>query len=95
MADDVLLTLIARLPVEGIAVFQQYEAAVLPLLGAHSGVLERRLRNNDGTVEVHIVRFATREAFERFRSDPRRAAAAPLLQQSGASIELLEVRDVE
>ncbi|GLW51841.1 hypothetical protein Stsp02_75010 [Streptomyces sp. NBRC 14336] len=34
------------------------------------------------------------EAFDAYRSDPRRAAAAPLLEASGAAIELLAVRDV-
>jgi hypothetical protein len=89
-----VLALIARLPLEGVAKFQAYEAAVLPLLPDYGGVLERRLRNAEGTVEMHIIRFASREDFERFRKDPRRDTAAPLLQSSGAAIELFELHDV-
>ena len=48
-----LLALTARIPPAGIAAFQAYEAQVLPLLGMHGGSLQRRLRNDDGTVEVH------------------------------------------
>lgn len=89
-----LLALTARIPAGGVAAFQAYEASVLPLLGDHDGVLERRLRNADGTVEVHLVRFATRDAFDRFRADPRRAAAAHLMAESGAVTEVTEVADV-
>jgi hypothetical protein len=90
-----VLALLARMPPEGVAAFQAYEAAVLPLLDSYAGTLERRMRNEDGTTELHVVRFASRSEFERFRADPDRLAAAPLLQQSGAVIELMELRDVE
>jgi len=93
--SGLLLTLIARVPLEGVAAFQQYEDAVLPLLSEHGGALERRLRNGDGTIELHIVSFAKREALETFRADPKRLAAAPLLHKSWAAIELIELRDVD
>lgn len=88
------LALIARVPAAGVADFQDYETRVLPLLAEHAGKLERRLRNADGTVELHVVSFDSHEALQRFRADPRREAAAPLLQRSGAAIEMHEVTDV-
>lgn len=89
-----ILTVIAKVPVSGVQAFQDYEAIVLPLLAEHGGVLQRRLRNGDGTREVHIVSFASSAAFAGFRSDPRRLAAAGLLAASGAENDVLEVFDV-
>jgi hypothetical protein len=93
--SGVLLVLTARIPRAGVAQFQAYEAQVLPLLGAHGGRLERRLRTEDGTVEVHLVRFIAQDGLDSFRRDPVRAAAAHLLASSGAAIELNEVNDVD
>lgn len=92
---SLVLALIARVPSAGVEDFQAYESRVLPLLAEHGAALERRLRSADGVVEVHIVRFASRDDLQRFRDDPRREAAAPLLKASGAAIELLEMQDVE
>ena len=86
--------LIARVPPDGVAGFQAYEAAVLPLLSEHGGLLERRLRNDDGTIEVHIVSFASDQSFQRYRDDPRRAAASHLFEASAASTERLAMTDV-
>jgi uncharacterized protein (DUF1330 family) len=86
--------LIARMSMEGVASFQQYEDAVLPLLREFGGLLERRLRNSDGTVEVHIVSFDSEQGFQRFRSDPRRASYAHLMERSAANKELITMADV-
>jgi hypothetical protein len=94
MCDALTLVLVARIPAAGTADFQAYEAAVLPLLADHGGRLERRLRTADAGVEVHIVVFPSRAALDSYRSDPRRAGQAPLLQRSGAALELLEVVEV-
>ena len=67
---------------------------MLPLLTAHGGRLERRLRSDDGTTEVHVVSFADADSFVAFRADPIRAAAAPLLAASGARTELIPASDV-
>lgn len=91
---DLVLALIARVPASGVSDFQAYEARVLPILGEYGGTLERRLRNADGTTEVHVLRFVSRDGLDRFRLDERRAAAAPLLQRSGATVELMELQDV-
>jgi hypothetical protein len=40
------------------------------------------------------VSFPGDEDFAAYRADPRRSSAAPLLESSGAAIELLAVRDV-
>jgi hypothetical protein len=80
--------LIARVSMEGVASFQEYEGAVLPLLREFGGLLERRSRNSDGTVEIHIV------SFQRFRSDPRRASYAHLMERSSAKNELIAMADV-
>ena len=86
--------LIARVPPDGVARFQAYEDAVLPLLGEFGGLLERRLRNGDGTIEVHIVSFDSDQDFQRYRSDPRRAAVSHLFEASAASTERLAMTDV-
>jgi len=86
--------LIARVPSDGVARFQAYEEAVLPLLSEFGGLLERRLRNADGTIEVHIVSFDSDQNFQRFRSDPRRASLAHLIEASAATNEVFAMSDV-
>lgn len=92
--SPVTFVLIVRIPPEGIADFRAYEDAVLPLLPEFNGCLERRLRNPDGTVEMHVVSFASEADFQNYRNDPRRAAHARLLEKSAATLELLAVTDV-
>ena len=90
----VTFVLIAKIPEEGVADFRAYEDAVLPLLAECNGCLERRLRNPDGTMEVHIVSFASDADFQDYRNDPRRAAQAWLLERSSAKLELLPMANV-
>ena len=90
----VTIVLIARIPPEGIADFRAYEDAVLPLLPEYNGRLERRLRNQDGTVEMHIVSFASNADFQNYRNDPRRTAQASLLEKSSAILERLLMTNV-
>ncbi|MET8807610.1 hypothetical protein [Streptomyces sp. NPDC004546] len=87
--------MLARLPEGRLDAFGAYESAVLPLLAEHGGRLERRLRTLDDRVEAHLVSFPGDEEFAAYRADPRRSSAAPLLESSGAAIELLAVRDVQ
>ena len=98
MADNqtnrVTIVLIVRIPAEGIADFRAYEDAVLPLLPEYNGRLERRLRNQDGPVEMHIVSFASEADFQNYRNDPRRTAQAWLLEKSSAIRESLPMTDV-
>lgn len=86
--------MLARLPAAGLGDFEAYESAVVPLLAEYGGRLERRLRTPDDQFEAHLITFPDSEDLAAYRADPRRAAAAPLLESSGAAVELLEVRDV-
>lgn len=90
----IMLCMIARVPRAGVAAFRAYEAAVLPLLADHGGVLERRVASEDGTFEMHLVRFATDGDLERYRASPERAAVQALLASSGAVIETTRVEDL-
>jgi antibiotic biosynthesis monooxygenase (ABM) superfamily enzyme len=92
--NPVTLVLIVRIPAEGISDFRAYEDAVLPLLPEYSGHLERRLRNPDGTIEMHIISFASDADFQNYRNDPRRTAQAWLLEKSSAKLELLLMANV-
>ena len=48
---------------------------MLPLLAAHGGRLERRLRALDDRAEVHVLSFDSDAGYSSFLNDPRRAAA--------------------
>ncbi len=93
-ARPVQLALVAHIPREGVASFRAYEDQVLPLLGEHGGKLARRLRNGDGTIEIHLIEFATAAGLAHYRADPRRLEAASLLEASKARLELISVEDV-
>jgi len=90
----VTFALIVRIPSAGIEDFRAYEDAVLPLLPEFNGRLERRLRNMDGTVELHIISFASDADFQNYRNDPRRTAQAWRLERSSAKLELLPLENV-
>jgi hypothetical protein len=85
---------VARVPADGVALLQRYEDGVLPLLAEHGGVLERRLRSDDGGTEIHVMTLPSAAALTRYRSDPRRLELHDLLDRSGARIELHHVRDL-
>jgi hypothetical protein len=89
------LAVVARIPREGVVDFQDYEGRVLPLVAEHGGILERRLRNGDGTIEMHVLRFPSRTGLDAYRGDMRRQQAASLLARSGAAMEVVEVIDVD
>jgi hypothetical protein len=90
----VTFVLIVRIPAEGVEDFRAYEDAVLPLLPEFGGRLERRLRNPDGTVELHIISFPSDADFQNYRNDPRRTAQAWLWEKSRATRELLPMANV-
>ena len=77
-----------------LAAFETYEAAVLPLLAEHGGVLEQRLRAVDDAGETHVISFPSREAFEAYVADPRRLIQAAAYTASRAKTAYWEVRDV-
>jgi antibiotic biosynthesis monooxygenase (ABM) superfamily enzyme len=90
----VTFVLIARIPAEGIKDFRAYEDAVLPLLPGFNGRLERRLRNPEGTIEMHIISFASDADFQNYRNDPGRMEQVWLLEKSSAKLELLPMANV-
>jgi len=92
--DRVTFVVLFRIPAQGVEAFRAYEAAVLPLLPEFNGRLERRLRNPDGTVEIHIVSYASDADRQNYRNDPRRAAQAWLLEKSSAKMELFPMANV-
>jgi hypothetical protein len=71
--------------------FDKYEAIVLPLLADHGGRLEWRVRSADGASETHLLFLPNGAAYEAFLTDPRRIAARPLWERSGATANSVEV----
>ena len=92
--SPVTFVAVFRIPTQGVEDFRAYEEAVLPLLPEHNGRLERRLRNPDGTVEIHIVSYASEADRQNYRNDPRRATQAWLLEKSSAKVELFPMANV-
>lgn len=90
---SVVYLVLARIPAEGVAAFREYESRVLPLLGRHQGSLERRLVSGDGTVEAHLVSFPSSAYLDGYREDPEWKRHRPLLDASGAVVELVELHD--
>ena len=86
--------MIADIPAAAVGAFQRYERSVLPLLPRHGGRLERRLRSDDGSSEVHVISFGSRDGYEAYLADPERAGHRPLLEGAGVVQRLLEVVDV-
>jgi hypothetical protein len=89
-----LLVQIVRVPAAGLEAFQRFELRVLPLMARYGGRLERRLRDASGETEIHIISFPSADALEQYRDSPERAEHLPLLVESGATSELIEVTDV-
>ena len=83
-----------QVPPDGVEAFRAYEHAVLPILRAHGGRLERRLRGSGSQLEVHILRLPSAGAFDAYLADPRRTAAAHLFAQSGATAVVEPVADL-
>lgn len=91
-----MLLLVILRPVPGkLAAFKTYEDGVLPLLRDHGATMIRRVRGLDHEVEAHLIEFSSPESHAGYLSDPRRAALAPLWEESGATREVFEVADVQ
>jgi hypothetical protein len=86
----VLVTTIARIPASGVRAYALYEDLALSLLPDHGATLERRMRDAAGTIEIHVVRFPDRAAYDRYMDDPRRKSRRELLVASKASVEVIE-----
>ena len=73
---------------------QRYEDAVLGLLDRYGGTLERRTRSMDGTTEVHLIRFQSRDGYQAFRIDPDRAAHRVRAGDAAPTTRAIEVHDI-
>ena len=89
-----LLLVILRPMPDKLQSFNAYEDGVLPLLRDHGGALIRRVRGLADEVEAHLIEFPSAESLAGYLADPRRAALAPLWEESGATREVVEVVDV-
>ncbi len=73
------------------AVFEQFEALVLPLLEQYNGRLLLRIQPNASAIiaqaieqpdEIHLLEFASSADFERYLADPQRQQFLQLKEQS-------------
>src|SRR6478735_9054039 len=74
-----------------VALFEVYEARVLPLLETHGASLLERLRAADGRSETHLIDFPDAESLAAYRADAVRVAASPLWESCRASAVSKEV----
>jgi len=74
-----------------LALFESYEARVLPLLPNHRATLVERLRAFDGRSETHLIDFPDADSLAAFRADPVRIAAQTLWASCRASAMSKEV----
>ena len=81
------------------AIFNEFEAHVLPLLKRHNGELLYRVRPDKTSVietnlgypyEIHLVSFQQKTDFEAYRDDPERIQYMPLKDQSIVKALLIE-----
>jgi hypothetical protein len=89
-----LLAMIADIEPAGIEAFRAYEDRVLALLEHHGGSLERRVRSEDGTTEIHLVSFTGQVGYEAYMADPERVAARTALAGVAVDQRVLTVSDV-
>jgi hypothetical protein len=92
--SEFLLAVLIEIPAESANVVLAYEDAVLPLLTGHGGRLQRRLRAVDGSAELHIISFETREGSEAFATDPSRLQLQRLLQGRVLRQRVLQVQPI-
>lgn len=77
-----------------IGLFDEYEAAVLPLIGRYGGQLRFRVRSLDADSETHLVEFPDQKAFEAYRDDPDRQALRHLFERCRAVSRTTPVAEV-
>jgi hypothetical protein len=89
-----LLVAIVEMAPGNAAAGQEYEDAVLGLLGRHGGLLERRVRSTDSATEVHMIRFRSRAGYESFMADPDRLDHRRKTGDASPVTRVLEVREL-
>jgi len=79
--------------------FDEFEAIAIPIIARYNGKLLFRLRPEPSSFiessiqnpyEVHLVEFASKEDFERFKTDDERKKYTHLKDQSVAKSVLIE-----
>jgi uncharacterized protein (DUF1330 family) len=76
-----------------------YERLAAPIMRAHGGELERVFHSaapdqpTGPPDEVHLLRFADPDGFERFRADPALQPAVPLREAAVRAVQLLPLRE--
>ncbi|MEQ1857252.1 MAG: DUF1330 domain-containing protein [Longimicrobiales bacterium] len=95
MSQPVVLIVELWIAPERRAEFENFEAAAAEIMASHGGRIERRLAMRQEAVanppdEVHIVTFASREAYESYRGDP---ALVPLAEQRARAIQRTVIRE--
>ena len=84
---------VALLGVRDLAPFEQYETIAARVMHRHGLILERVIRSDDGTREVHVIRVPSDAAFAAYRADPELVAARDLRDRGVAATELITGRD--
>lgn len=78
--------------------FEDYERKVLPLLANYGGSLVSAIRPSSkiaGTPdELHVITFPSKEAFEAYKQNPKRAEFSPIFQQAVEKVRLIEGEDI-
>lgn len=90
----VLLLALIHLQDADLAMFESYERIALPLARSHGAEVSLVVRTLDGLLEVHVLRFPSREVLAGFLQANARRAAQDLLVRSGARVEVHEIRAV-
>lgn len=81
------------------AVFDSFEAAVIPLIARYKGQLLLRVRPDaaafiegdaEPPYEIHLAAFVSEEDFEAYAKDPQRVTALPLKEASVERIVMIK-----
>ena len=74
-----------------IALFEKYEALVLPLLSNYGAKLESQLRAIDNSKEIHFLSFPDTEKYEAYLADSDRLKVRHMWNNCGAVANSIEV----
>jgi len=93
--EGITLVVLLEVPPADVDAITAYEDAVLPLLQANGGQVQRRLRAVDASAEVHLIRFDSSAAMDAFLTDPGRLRAQRLLGGTVIHQRVVQVHEVE
>lgn len=74
--------------------FEEYEKQVIPRLAIYGARMEMGIRSIDGLTETHILYFPDTSSYDRFISDPVRAALKDDWQKIGAVTSVTDVNKI-